>query len=276
MNIKILLLLLLLLSGISSPQTQQWVEVEGKWKIANITPEIALERAKDLARREAIRRVLGEHIRSEILVHNYRLGGEFIHAFSYGHILKEIIKEVNVRVQTVDKTSLPDLYCTVRMACLVKEEKQKADPSFQVDITLNKDIYFDNEPIFFKVRATRDCYIYVFNITSDEKAIILFPNLREQNNFIPANKDIQIPNKNQTHLFNFTVHCPPNKTEVNEFVQIIATKRPVPFWETLQSKQIYKIMLNKPRSLMELAEWLGYIPPSEKAEAITSYIVKNR
>ena len=255
-------------------QNAQWVDVTGEWPVTNISPEEAFAKAKQLARREAIRQVLGEHIRSEILVKDYRMGGEFIHSFSYGHILQEQLQRVDIRVIARRPDQLPDLTCVVNMRCLVKEEKEQPDPGFRLRLSLNQTTFRAGEELIIRIQSTQDCYITVFNITASDEVIVLFPNLAVSDNFLPAHQEIVIPSDEQRQRrFNFTVHPLPGHQQDTEYIQVIATRQPMPFWETLSGSNGFKTFRNDTSSLMELAQWLAMIPVSQRTDAIASYVV---
>ena len=105
------------------------------------------------------------------------------------------------------------------------------EPSeFKIDVWLNKpegSVYHIGEKIEIFFKANKNCYVLIYDITSDGKIELLFPNKYESSNYIVANRIYKIPSKN----YSLKVSPPEGK----EYVQIIASTKLIPLFSEIKS-----------------------------------------
>ncbi len=90
-----------------------------------------------------------------------------------------------------------------------------------VRATLNKGssaVYRDGERMTVSVYANRDAYIKVYHIDVEGNTTLIFPNMFEADNFVPAETIIDIPDR--SHPFEFALHEPFG----TEFIKVIASE----------------------------------------------------
>jgi len=257
--------------------SQEWVNATGQWVIYNITPEQAFYKAKDVARKEAVRKVLGTHIQQSAVVRNATFAGEFIYAFAYGHIIEEEIEKVEVQIRQNQMNEMPTLTCIIEMRCQVFEEKGQPDPSFKVKTELNSYSFTDGEEMIVNVRATQNCYITVLNISATDDIYVLFPNRFRRNNKVLAEEIVEFPSREDRDMgLRFRVHALPGHKQDREYIKVLATKKPIGFLDEIDEESGLKKFKNDKYALTELAHWLTTIPINERAEDLVSYIVVER
>ena len=119
----------------------------------------------------------------------------------------------------------------------VVEEKGEADPGFNVGINMSRDVYYsrsdvisENDAIEFEIIASKDCYIYLFNIMSSDSVQLVLPNQYIENNFYDTNKAEQEFEKLMNNLgMKFNVYLPADKSMANEAFLVIALKEKIDF-----------------------------------------------
>ena len=266
---------IIILLTFSALQAQSWVRATSEpIVIQNITPEQAFYRAKQNARKEAIRKVLGTHIQQSAIVQNATFAGEFIHAFSYGHILNEKVENVDIKILQPSSNLMPILTCQVTMKCEVVEEKGKPDVSFKVKAELNSLSFTDGDEMIIRVKSTKECFITVLNITATDDIYVLFPNQYRKKNKIFPDETIEIPSaEDRQNGLHFRVNSLPGHKEDTEYIKVLATRQPIGFLEDIDEESGFKKFKNNKYALTELAQWLTMVPANERAEDFISYIV---
>ncbi|MBC8384751.1 MAG: DUF4384 domain-containing protein [Candidatus Cloacimonetes bacterium] len=240
--------------------------------IENITPEQAREKAVSEACKLAIEQVSGIEITGRTsliqaesndritLEHFSKLTNQTIN----GIILeKEIIKEENIVENNL-------VYKTVTVKLKAGKQTGEKDPYFNVDATLNKDYFRNGEEIQFEIKSSKDCFITIFNICSNDSVYVIFPNLYRKDNFLETNETFILPNKqDKIKGISFPVNLLTGKDEDTEMIKIIATKEKFDFsssysfsyYGTYKSalNNLYKQIIKIPRNEMEEFDLLYHI-----------------
>ena len=103
-----------------------------------------------------------------------------------------------------------------------------------VDVWLNKaegSSYKVNDALQIFFKASKSCYVLIYDITPDGKITLLFPNKYDSNNYIAANVTYKIP---QSKLYSLRVQPPNGK----EYIQIIASTTFIPIIQRLKEMGI--------------------------------------
>jgi len=240
--------------------------------IENITPEQAKEKAVSEACKLAIEQVSGIEVTgrtsiiqaesdNKITIDHF---SKLTNQTSNGIILeKEIIKEEN----TVENNLV---YKTVTLKIKVGKQTGEKDPYFNVEASLNKDYFKSGEEIKIEIKSSKDCYITVFNICSNDSIYVIFPNLYRKDNFLKSNETFILPNEqDEIKGISFPVNLLPAKEEDTEMIKIIITKEKFDFSSSysFSAYGTYKSVLNNlyhqiikiPRDEMEEVDILYYI-----------------
>lgn len=273
-NMSLLIFILLITSTIYAqtfrPQISDlgegWYEVTTSIKVENITPEQAREKAIQKACQMAIEQFAGIEItgrtsliqaesNNKITMDHF---SKLTNQVSNGIVLeKEILKEVNFAVNE-------GILKSVTLKLKVGKQQGKTDPYFSIETSLNKTYFQEGEELLLSVTPSKDCYLTILNIMSDENVTTVFPNQYRKDNFVKANELFELPNENDNKLgIMFKVHLLPNKLEDTEIIKIIATKEPVSI----------KINSDFSTAFEALQNWLVTIPQDQIVEFDLQYFI---
>ncbi|WP_052465398.1 PEGA domain-containing protein [Thermotoga profunda] len=101
----------------------------------------------------------------------------------------------------------------------------------EVKVWLNKPegaVYQVNESLNIYFKANKSCYVLIYDIRTDGKITLLFPNKYDSNNYIAPNVNYKLPISN---LYSFKVSPPEGK----EYIQIIASTSFIPIIQQLKN-----------------------------------------
>ena len=234
--------------------------------IENITPEQAKEMAIQKACQIAIEQFAGIEVTGRITFIQAESNNEITmdhfskltNQISNGIILERvIIKEENI-------TENNRILKRVTVKLKVGKQMGEADPFFSISANLNKSYFQNDEELILNVIPTKDCYLTILNIMSDESVATVFPNQYRKVNLVRANELFELPNENDKKLgIKFKVHLLQDKTEDTEIIKIIATKEPV----------FIKINSDFTTAFEALQNWLITIPRDQLEEVDLQYFI---
>jgi hypothetical protein len=249
-----------------------WFQVTESVTIENITPEKAKEIAIQKACKSAIEFYSGIEIsgrfiniqaenQNQILIDNF---SSITQQTAQGIIIeKEILKD-----EIISKENQLLKVITIR----VKVEKQNGekDPSFQITADLNREYFKDSEEMELSVKSSKNCYLTILNVCSNDSVYVLFPNKYRNDNFIKSGELFQLPNSNDKSIgLYFPVNLLPNKNEDFEMIKVIATKQKIDF-SSVYSFSAYGTYQS---ALNDLQKWLLKIPRNEIEEIDLQYFI---
>lgn len=250
------------------------VVVEGRAVMEGITREQAKSAAIRQAYRNGIREALGVVVDAQSFVKDGLFTGEFVHAISHGHVVKETLLSQGIDTYQKTPESDPIPVYLVKMELTIVAEGGEPDPSFKVDARLNKAGFSEGEEMWVNVEATQDCWLMVLNIAANNDIAVLFPNDLQRDNFLKAGQVLQVPSERERALgIRFRVAPLPGHEKNREFIKVIATKRPIAFLEELEVRNGMTVFRNTQVALGELGQWLATVPVGERAEDLASYVV---
>jgi hypothetical protein len=111
----------------------------------------------------------------------------------------------------------------------------------EIKVWLNKPegaVYQVGESLNIYFKANKSCYVLIYDIRTDGKITLLFPNKYDSNNYIAPNVTYKLPISN---LYSFKVSPPAGK----EFIQIIASTSFIPIIQQLKdlgTKQSFPLL----------------------------------
>ena len=284
-----LFLLLLVIANVFQLYSQDgvWIETTGYFNGANVTPEEGKRKALELARAEAIKQVVGLKVTEETYrsISESQTGSEqstYFDVFSRlnrttttGRILDE-----DYTFNTIVDNGTPKYYAKLR--AFVVEEKGEIDPSFKVEINLLKDVYFvrsnivsENDVVEFTISATKDCYIYLFNIMSNDSVQLIIPNQYIKNNKYEISKTEQEYEKEIKKLgMKFNVGLQDGKSLGKEAFYVIALKDRFDFTSENFNKDELSIIPTYKAAITDIMNWLIQIPANKRTEAFSSFEIR--
>lgn len=251
----------------------------------NTTLEEVKRNALNKARSEAIRQAVGVVIyestyrsigevttgkESEIFDTFSRINKET----SSGRITKETLLNENTFVEN------GRVGYKVEIEVEVVKEEGEADPFFNTGLKINKDVFYvdqngKGESVFFNVTATKDCYLYLFNLTNDDSVKLLIPNDYLKNNFYSMDVEKNDLNKLIQEL-KFTVEIQKERQITYEAFCLIALKERHDFTAGKHTKASKEYIGTYRAAYMDIQNWLITIPKNQRTEAFLSYEIRRK
>ncbi|RKX57092.1 MAG: hypothetical protein DRP29_08825 [Thermodesulfobacteriota bacterium] len=148
------------------------VKGEAEVRIAGITPEEGWIIAKRRARANAVEKACGIKIVSSTVVKEGSLIGEYLAAFSKGFIIKE--KIVEQKTDWIKNTIPPIPVYKIVIEAEVAIPENRNLRLFKAE--LNKYSFIDGEEAQIIITPLNNAYIGIFNITAEDKIVMLYPN----------------------------------------------------------------------------------------------------
>ena len=264
---------------ISNKEQNEFIELGNGWfqitesvTIENITPEKAKENAIQKACKRAIEYYSGIEItgrvlniqaenQNKILIDNF---SSITQQTAQGIIIeKEILKD-----EIISKEN--QLLKVVTIKLKVEKQKGEKDPYFQITANLNREYFKDGEEMELSVKSSKNCYLTILNICSNDSVYVIYPNKFRNENFIKSGELFQLPNSNDKKMgLYFPVNLLPNKNDDFEMIKVIATKQKIDF-SSVYSFSAYGTYQS---TLMDLQKWLLKIPRNEIEEIDLQYFI---
>ena len=201
---KLIILLFLLLavgdawlSGAENKQplnTIKNVVAEGSCAVVGMRAEQSQLIALQRARATAIEQAAGVAVSSSTVVTNFRLAADFIKTYSKGFIVKEKIEWFPLGQYQKDPSTAPIPEYRVKIVADVCIPETKIRP-IRLEAKLNNVVFRSGEKAKIEIKTGRKARIAIFNITADDKAVMLFPNQYEKENIITEEQPLIFPSK---------------------------------------------------------------------------------
>ncbi len=241
-----------------------WVESIGEAVVENITPDEARQLAINRARISAIESKTGVRVHGGTLVKDYQLLADMVQTLSQGYIIDEKIIKWEQGEVPLNKGGegvvLPLTTYKVQLSACVAGVGEK-DPYFKLDAKLNKPVFIEGEEAEITIKANRNSYINIFNLTADDRISPIAPSATLPIIPIKANKEFKFPPEG----FGLLMSVIKDKKRSSECFIIVVTKEPYDF-----------IGINKKTESMTVPEFyrnIIKIPSNAKAEEMLVYEV---
>lgn len=268
-------------------QEPVWIEVEGSCVVANITPEEARQKAITNARNEAIKQAVGVQVSEDItrtvtedMVNNestiYDNFSKLSRSTSFGKIIREepLIKD---EIALLDGTPVYN----IKLKALVVKEEGNPDYGFEVKIKMDKDVFFSSaarqsDEIKFNIWASKDCYIYLFNLMSNDSVQLIIPNqyISNNNKYINGAEKQEFERELENNNISFIASLPPGKDRVTEALYVVALKEKIDFFPADEDASATGIMSTSQTAMTDIQNWLMKIPRNLRTEQLKAFQIK--
>ncbi len=186
-KLTILLSLLLFVAHIGTATAEsrivENVKAEGSCAVVGMSAEQSQLMALQHARMAAIEQAVGIRVTSSTIVTNARLAMEFIRTYSKGFIVNEKVKWLPLGQYQKDISTPPVPEYRVKITADVYKPVRKIKP-IGLTAKINETVFRSGENGRIDIKAGRKARIAIFNITADDKVVMLFPNQYERDNNI--------------------------------------------------------------------------------------------
>jgi len=263
------------------------VESTGHCYSTEVTPEEGWKRALQDAEANAIRTALGISVSGQTfqLTSESTKGEKPTDYLSTFSELNTTTTSGRVIAERIDSSFLSTegnlpVY-NVKIRATVAKDKGEPDPGFQLEIHLDKDMYYDrgeidrNDAVKFSISASQDCYLYIFDIMSNDSVMLLMPNVYFADNFYSAAEGKEGFDRKLAKLpYDLKVGLPPRKDLTTEMIYIVALKKKIDFHTSNVTEESSGILPTYQAAILDLQKWLVRIPQDLRATASAPFTIK--
>ena len=168
------------------------VEAEGSCAVLGMSEEQSKLIALQRARAAAIEQAAGVKIQANTLVTNGRLSVDFIRTYSKGFIVREKVWWLHTGQYQKDSSAAPVPEYRVKIIADIYMPQKKIE-SIGLDAKINSSYFRSGEKAQIEVNVEREAKIAIFNITADDKVVMLFPNEHSGDNVISDGMPFMFP-----------------------------------------------------------------------------------
>ena len=248
-----------------------WIESTAQVEIVHISPENAREQAIDKACEQALESY-GVDITGRKL---YIVGedSENVTRDDYIHLTDQTTQGIIVEKKVIDEkifTLGNSFFSQVTVQVKIDKQEGEKDPFFSLDASLNKEHFQEYETLEISCVPSKDCYLTILNICSNDTVYALFPNKYRDDNLVRSGEEFQFPDKEDKNIgLSLPVQLLPGKITDSEIIKILATKEPLNLVE-FKSDMTYGTCS---ATLMKLMQRLIKIPRDQIVEYDLVYFV---
>jgi len=142
-------------------------------------------------------------------------------------------------------------------------------------VELNQDRFRDGDEMTMRLRASKDCYLTVLNLASNDTVYVLLPHEYRKDNFIAGGQTVEVPDAEERAIgIHYRVRLLEGQDAATEVIKVIATKRRYAFGKGLERVGGFPIVPTPRGALVELQRWLVRIPRDERAEVMSVYEIR--
>jgi hypothetical protein len=270
LNEKFLLLVVLLIvpTLVFAAETAVWVEATGEAVGSDLDPpKEVMEQARNDAKRKAIEGAVGTFIRSHTLVTNGQLAEDLVFARVRGRI--KMVKSISEKRDRRDPN-----HFLVRLRALVQPVYPQEGEGISITLSLSKTTLKEGEDVKIYYQTNADSYVYIFSIAADNSVTRLFPNSRDQDNFVRAHCGQVFPPDNYPIKLK-AMSLPGLKQQpVVEKVKIIATRQREVVLQGFQEGLFQVYDAHSTGLVGDLARKLNRLDPADWGEALEVYSIE--
>jgi hypothetical protein len=261
--------------GLSSTWASDWLTVTGAAVFTGKDRSRARTTAIANAHQEAVYQVFGKDISVESLFVNLRLSGSIMGAIPCGRVTdSQVVEEKAVPIAGAPHSSQLSEY-RVELKARVSPCPSETASGFWLEARLNKTEFSDGDPVMLTLRASRDCYYYLFNIFQDERVLRLFPNRVRSDNRLSARQRISFPSAGDTAKgIRPIAHLPPKAEKTTEALYVLALRQPVDFSGLGIQEGVFGLYDGRTAFMSAMIRVVATIPVSQRAEQLIRYQIK--
>jgi len=267
-----LLLLLPILTALPVASGEQWFWGEGEVSMAQYGWEEAQEKALERARKDALEKASGVEVRAGELamqIERSDMAGvvdvfsSIIHSQSRGRI----VEQADIAYESVGGTPPA---CKARGRFRIVSETAEPDPGFALHLDVNGRTAAasvrDGEKFVIGIRATKDCYVTILNLFSNDSLAVVYPNSLLQDNFVRANTYYSIFPESLSAVASFRANISAGKAQDIEYLIAVATTRGLALPCDYGPEETLGDLKHFSDALANINTWLLEIPPNERTD----------
>jgi hypothetical protein len=253
-----------------------WVNgVSGESTDENSSREQALQRARDAAYGEALRRQGIQINAVQFSVQSEASGSanlqrkandafvSVIRTGSQGFVVDR--RNERWETENIETRSGRPPILRYRLTVDVKLGKQRGsrDPDFSAPVKLNQSRFASGDKVRLEIVPTHDCHVMVFNIAGDSVRQ-LFPNVMTPDDRVAAGKSCVFPPRGVSWI----ATLPEGWDQSEELIMVVATKGERRFNAGKLVEAGAGYVSSRQAGLRELMEWLASVPLDQLTESV--------
>jgi hypothetical protein len=216
------------------------VVADGACAIYGMSAEQSQLIALQKARSAAIERAAGVRVASSTLVRDGMVAVDLIRTYSRGYVIAEKVEWLPIAQyrDSPDRPPIPEYRVRIRADVAIPGRNA---PSLGLEAKLNNKVFRKGEKAVVEVSAQRETRLALFNITADDKVVMLFPHPFEKGNVLAAGKTLRFPPEGSRIALE--MHTLPGHQRDAEafFVVATASETEVDFASTFESGKSYPL-----------------------------------
>ena len=162
-----------------------------------------------------------------------------------------------------------DFY-TVTLKAKVGKLEGENDPLFKLEADLNRESYQNGDEMIINISSSKDCYVYVFNILSDETVSALLPNQYLEENYLAKGTSIRVPPE-KGKITKFRVDLPEGKSQATEMILVLGIKAD----KDTKSKDFDLNIGDYKMALTQLMEFIMGFPRERVEQVNLPYVIQS-
>lgn len=171
------------------------VIAEGSCAVVGMSAEQSQLIALQRARAAAIEEAAGIRVTSSAIVTNARLAVDFIKTYSRGFIVNEEVEWLPLGQYQKDSRTPPIPEYRVNITADIYRPEKRIEP-LGLSAKLNSLNFRSGESAVFTIRTEGKARIAIFNITADDRVVMIFPNRYVRDNIISDGRTLTFPPEN--------------------------------------------------------------------------------
>ena len=253
---------------------EPWRTGQGEVIISHMTPEQARARAFDLARSQAVESGMREISSVKLLLEDdtASIFCSRISSRVHTRILREDTLLDTIVLGSFEGSMVATHIAKIRAQVHVDETTERSSYGFY--FRLNKEHFIEGDAMEVSVQLARDSYIHIFNITADNRVLMLFPTSANPQRMLAGGKLFTYPDDRAA----LRVYPLEGNTESVEEIRIVVTKKPL-FFSFVDLDTSYGgegfIDLSE-MDLATLETHIAAVPFNERSDSTITYTVRAR
>jgi len=263
--------------GRLEPGEEAWIRVRAILRDPGVKVSEVCEQLVKKAKNEALRCALGEHITTSSSLVSKEMNNEIMSTFQ--KIIRQEVSGSVVAVRNISyKGYFQDIYPVFicELEAKVRRDEEQRDADFEIYVSLNKPdrLYKPGEELTLMVRPTKDCYLTVFNVCSDESVRMLYPNERMPQELIRSGNLVEIPSAEQRKSgIHLHPRVRPGRSQEMEELLVVATKEPREFVSVEKSADRKDVIPTYKAAAEEIQRWILGIEHYNRTSADVPYTI---
>ena len=254
----------------------EWFNGKGVVTLANITPEDAYQMALGLARKDALSKageeIIGltsRKIQTGTNTDVYDQFIQFTQSITRGRILEEVIIKNGIELQQISSTGVTRSDYVVEINARVSPEFGRSDPDFNIELDLDKSVYSSGESLYIELTASKDCYVTIFNLYSNDSLQVVYPNYMSSDNRLYSGSTRIIPSEDDG--WELTVRLANERSIDQESLFVVGTREKNPFSKA--GNDLDYGLLSTGEALIAINKWLINIERYNRTQAMVTYTI---